>query len=122
MIEFIKQYFVHEDHRGTIKGLINKGNWGEINFISSYANSIRGNHYHKDTIELFIISDGEIEVTLQEVKNNKLIGAVETTKVYTGNVFLVTPMINHTFKIIKNSHWFNILSKPLEQDIFTLEK
>ena len=122
MIEFIERYFSHEDHRGIIEGLINKGNWGEINFISSYANSIRGNHYHKDTIELFIILDGEIEVTLQKIKNNKVVGAAETTKVHGKDVFIINPMINHTFKIIKNSQWFNILSKPLEQDIFTLEK
>ena len=51
MIEFISNYFEHSDERGSFQGLVNFGNWEEINIISSEAHSIRGNHYHKMTTQ-----------------------------------------------------------------------
>lgn len=125
MIKFIDNYFTHEDNRGTINGLIQTGLWGEINIITSKSNTIRGNHYHKNTTELFIILDGEIEVTLQKVKNNQLIETQETVKVSTGDVFMIQSMINHTFKVLQDSQWINVLSKPMSGnnlDFFRIEE
>ena len=34
-MKIIKPYFKFEDERGSIKGIINKGNWEEINYIFS---------------------------------------------------------------------------------------
>ena len=55
MIELVSKYFIHEDDRGRFEGLVNFGQWEEINIIKTKANTIRGNHYHKDIKELFII-------------------------------------------------------------------
>lgn len=123
MIEFVERYFTHEDYRGTIDGLINTGTWGEINIIFSKMNTIRGNHYHENTTELFIVLDGRIEVITQKVKNNKNIGVEERVFVIAGDVFVIEPNTNHIFNIVKNSKWINVLSKPLsatEPDIFNV--
>ena len=125
MIKFIDNYFTHKDNRGTIKGLIQTGLWREINIVTSESNTIRGNHYHKNTTELFIILDGEIEVTLQKVKNNQLIDTYENVKVSTGDVFIIQSMINHTFKVIQDSQWINVLSKSMNEnnrDFFRIEE
>ena len=72
MITFVDHYFEYEDPRGSITGLINQGNWKEVNLITSSKNSIRGDHYHKRTTELFIILEGEIEVISQRVVDEKI--------------------------------------------------
>jgi dTDP-4-dehydrorhamnose 3,5-epimerase-like enzyme len=116
MIEFIERYFTHSDDRGTLEGLVNFGTWKEINMIDSDAGIERGNHYHKETGELFIVLDGEILVTVQKIENGELIGDIEKVKVKKGDVFLIKPMLNHIFYILKKSRWINVLSKPIDDD------
>ena len=116
MIEFIKNYFNYSDSRGAIKGIINEGSWQEINQISSKSGAIRGDHFHKETKELFIILDGEIDISLQRVKNNKKTGLVKQLVVKAGDVFLIEPFILHTFTIVKDAKWLNVLSKRIETD------
>jgi dTDP-4-dehydrorhamnose 3,5-epimerase-like enzyme len=58
-------YQTFQDERGELVGLINQMHWEEFNYIESRAGSVRGNHYHKETQELFFIIEGEgrIEIT-----------------------------------------------------------
>ena len=46
------------DSRGQMLGVINDGQWEEINFISTAASCLRGGHYHRDTRELFLLISG----------------------------------------------------------------
>jgi len=110
LLKFVDNYFIHEDDRGSIKGLVNFGNWKELNLIESKAGCIRGNHYHKTTTELFLILKGEIKIQTQQVINGQLEGKVEENIVTKGKVFLIEPFINHTFIILKDSKWINVLS------------
>ncbi len=111
MIEFISNYFEHSDERGSFQGLVNFGNWKEINIISSEAHSIRGNHYHKYTDELFIILEGRIKITLQNVLTNKKLGKKKKTfEVLKGDVFFIKKNVNHIFETIEFSKWINVLS------------
>jgi mannose-6-phosphate isomerase-like protein (cupin superfamily) len=121
MIKFIDHYFQYSDERGSLLGLINQGNWEEINLITSQQDVIRGNHYHKDTIELFIILDGEIEVTVNLIDSQ----LSETYTVHGGDVFIIEPMVNHTFNVKKDSQWLNALNKKTNQehpDIHRIQK
>ena len=70
MITFYKNYFHNADSRGLIKGIINEGNWQEINYFETTKNQIRAEHYHKETDELFIILKGKIKITLEKIDNN----------------------------------------------------
>lgn len=110
MVEFITNYFQHDDGRGSIKGLVNFGDWKELNLIDSEPGEIRGNHYHENTDELFVILDGLIKIKTQEVSSDCLIGEVEEFKVKAGDVFLIKKNINHIFEIIEPSRWINALS------------
>jgi len=80
MIKILEPYFLFEDERGFLKGLINFGNWHEINLIYSQANSIRGNHYHKETEEIFIILEGKIKVTLPPLSQERRIEIIKIIK------------------------------------------
>lgn len=114
MLKLIKRYFMHTDKRGTLEGLVNFGEWKEINLISSLAGVERGNHYHKETLELFIILEGEINVILEKVKDGKLIGNKIEMIVKGGDVFLIDPFINHTFRVLDEAKWLNVLSKKID--------
>ena len=117
MIEFIPNYTKHFDKRGYFLGLINFGNWEEINFICSEAGTIRGNHYHENTDELFIILEGNIKVILQKVLGKKdLENKQKTFNVKEGDVFLIKKNVNHIFEIIEHSKWINVLSQKINKE------
>jgi len=115
MIKILEPYFLFEDERGFLKGLINFGNWHEINLIYSQANSIRGNHYHKETEEIFIILEGKIKVTLYKVCDGVI--NINSKKEYIfekEQVFLVEKNVLHIFEILEDARWINILSKKTD--------
>ena len=116
MIEFIPSYFKYSDKRGSFKGIINTGTWEEINIVCSDADTVRGDHYHSYTDELFFILEGKIKITLQKVLRNKEIDCEKKVfEVKEGDVFLIKKNVNHIFEIIEYSRWINILSKKINQ-------
>ena len=117
MIEFIPNYFELSDDRGSFHGLVNFGTWKEVNIICSEAGTIRGNHYHKNTDELFIILEGKIRITLQAVFSDEELDAEKkTVDVQTGDVFKIEKNVNHIFETIEYSKWINVLSQKLNKD------
>lgn len=114
MLKVIKRYFMHKDKRGTLEGLVNFGEWKEINLISSLAGVERGNHYHKETLELFIILEGKVNIVLENVKDSKLVGNKTKQIVSKGDVFLIEPLVNHTFYVVEEARWINVLSKKID--------
>ena len=116
MIEFIPNYFEYSDDRGSINGLVNFGTWKEINIIYSEAGTVRGNHYHKNTDELFLVIEGKIKITLQKVLDDKeLANEKKTFDVQEGDVFLIKKNVNHIFETIDNSKWINVLSQRINK-------
>ena len=123
MIKFIDRYFSAPDQRGVIEGLINFGTWEELNYIRSDKGIIRGNHYHKHTLEAFIILSGKLKISLQKVINGQLDGEIEDYIVEKRQVFLINPLTLHVFNILEDSEWINVLSKRMDQnnpDIYRL--
>lgn len=115
MIKFISNYFEHSDLRGSIKGLVNFGEWREINIIESKANTERGNHFHLYTEELFIILEGRIKITLHRIVD----GTIDTSsavcyEAVAGDVFLIEAQVNHLFNVLEDSKWLNVLSHPTD--------
>ena len=95
---------------GSILGISNKFNIEEINLIESKSGSVRGNHYHKKSFELFFIIEGEIEVIVQKISNDGLVGKQEKFTVKENDIFIIKPYIVHRFNILKDSKWLNALS------------
>ena len=117
MIEFIPNYIDYSDKRGSFLGLINFGNWKEINIICSEADTVRGDHYHENTDELFLILEGKIKITLQKVLDKKVLdNEKKTFDVQEGDVFLIKKNVNHIFETIEYSKWINVLSQKLKID------
>lgn len=101
------------DIRGSFLGVVNEGQWQEVNYIESKAGTVRGNHYHKKTQELFFIISGEIHINVKDV-HDKSINEFIAKK---GDIFIIEPYEIHTFNILRDSSWINALSlKMCEQD------
>lgn len=109
----ISPYFNFKDQRGSINGILNFGNWQEINHVFSKKNTVRADHYHKETEEIFIIIEGNIQVTYFPVNNPEL---KKTKTVKKGDVFLFETYIYHKFEVIEDSVWYNVLSKKINAD------
>jgi len=114
MYKVVNSYFYHQDPRGSITGIINTGLWGELNYITSVKNTIRGGHYHKETEELFFIFKGIIKTTFEKVHDNKKTGEAEVRHFNAGDAFLVSCNVCHTFEVLEDSVWINVLSKKID--------
>lgn len=47
----LSPYRQFSDSRGRMLGVINDGQWEEINYIETAASCTRGAHFHRDTRE-----------------------------------------------------------------------
>jgi len=115
--DLISPYFYFKDERGRIHGIIRGYSWEEINYVESLKQQVRGNHYHKKTVEGFYIIEGEIKVILKELPEGKNKEFIVTA----GDAFMIKPGTLHTFEILEDSKWINMLSKPMgdvDKDIF----
>jgi dTDP-4-dehydrorhamnose reductase len=116
----IKYRFCYFDDRGAIINIFQNKIWEEMNYIDSRKSYIRGNHYHKETIEGFYIIKGKIKVhVINIISNDERL--FEVTK---GDSFLIYPNEIHIFEILEDSSWINLLSKSLDsepKDFYRLE-
>lgn len=99
------------DNRGGFWG-ITRESWAEANFIETIANQVRGNHYHKETYELFFIINGEIEIEIDHIHSGEHIEFCAKK----GDVFIIEPYELHTFRTKTDSQWINMLSKALDPE------
>ena len=104
-------YTTSRDGRGSFQGITNE-TWEEVNLIETYANQIRGGHYHKKIRELFYIISGEIEILVEAIGG-------EHTEKFTakpGDIFIIEPMHLHTFRTLSDAVWLNMLNPALDPD------
>lgn len=119
-MRILEPYKNFTDHRGIFFGIINSGQWEEINYVETKADQVRGGHYHKETRELFFVIEGDIEVTIEKLGG-------QSRSVFTagkGSIFVVEPFEIHTFRCKMACRWINVLSKRIAdqfQDFFVLE-
>ena len=119
-MKWVNPYKMMQDERGRFLGITNSGPWNEINMLESRAGAVRGGHYHKHTTEAFYIICGKIEIEIRNLDNN----TIEVFSAKQDDVFIIEPMEIHTFKILTDSKWINMLSSSMDQtngpiDIFS---
>lgn len=105
----LSTYMTRQDERGGFWGITQEG-WAEVNFIETAAGQVRGNHYHKETRELFFIVSGEIEIVVDDLRS----GAHHEMTVTKGDVFIIEPYELHTFRTRTAAQWINMLSVPVD--------
>jgi len=105
----IAPYQTREDNRGRLVGLMNEGTWEEFNYLETKPGQTRGNHYHKHTVEVFFILDGEIDVDIVRPDGTQLHDHIAA-----GDIVLIEQAEIHTFHCLTATRWINALSKRFE--------
>ncbi|XGB41668.1 MAG: WxcM-like domain-containing protein [Nodosilinea sp. LVE1205-7] len=119
-IQKITSYINQSDQRGEFLGLINRGNWQEINFVKTRAGKVRGSHFHRKTNEVIFLVTGKVDIELcdcnePDKKTKLLLNAGEGVK--------ITPFIFHTFHYLEDSVHIQLLDIPFDvknQDLHSL--
>ncbi|OGC22584.1 hypothetical protein A3J90_06490 [candidate division WOR-1 bacterium RIFOXYC2_FULL_37_10] len=111
-MKIFEAYKKNASIRGLFLGIVNFGNWQEVNYIETQAGQIRGGHYHKEAMELFYIIEGNISIKVVDLKG-ELIKEFLANK---GSIFLVEPYEVHTFTCNSDCKWINVMSKKMDND------
>lgn len=106
----LEPYMMHTDPRGLVCGVTRQEWIREVNYVETVTGEVRGNHYHRETLEMFFIIDGRVRVSVRDVRTGETDERVFTK----GDIFLVEPYELHTFRILADAKWINMLSKPVE--------
>ncbi|MCL5125096.1 MAG: cupin domain-containing protein [Deltaproteobacteria bacterium] len=98
-----------KDKRGAFIGICQES-WAEVNFIKTAAGQLRGNHYHKETKELFFIISGRISVVVESTST----GEKTEFTAEANDMFMIEPGELHTFYTLTDAEWLNMLSIPMD--------
>tara|TARA_A100001011_G_scaffold272949_1_gene282257 strand:+ start:10016 stop:10390 length:375 start_codon:yes stop_codon:yes gene_type:complete len=117
----IKSKINHRDKRGLISDLIEKENINAVTYITINKNKVRGNHFHKKTIQWnYIISGRVIFVSRMRDKIKKVIGKKN-------DLVKIDTKEEHALKALNNSEILVFTKGPrggkeYENDTFRLKK
>tara|TARA_B100000963_G_scaffold318966_1_gene300455 strand:- start:3256 stop:3633 length:378 start_codon:yes stop_codon:yes gene_type:complete len=120
IIKKIKNDF--EDNRGAIRDILVKEKIDFVTIIFNKKNSVRGNHYHKKTVQYLYVLEGSVLVA------SKFEGKEIEKKILTeGDLLLNEPFEWHAIKSIEDSKLL-ILTRGLrggddyEADTFKIDE
>ena len=120
IIKKIKNDF--EDNRGAIRDILVKEKIDFVTIIFNKKNSVRGNHYHKKTVQYLYVLEGSVLVA-SKFKGKKIEKKILTE----GDLLLNEPFEWHAIKSIEDSKLL-ILTRGLrggndyEADTFKIDK
>ena len=109
-MRMLTPYKQFTDRRGAFLGIVNSDHWEEFNYVETKAGEQRGGHYHKETRELFYIIDGEIDVSIKDLKQDP----PHTFHVGPGAIFVIDPFEIHVFTCRTACRWINVLSRRID--------
>jgi len=107
-----------EDDRGSLFEFV-VGSWRQVNILTSKAGSTRGQHYHKDTREKFVVLSGEILFTLSHVVTKDQ-SQITLTRYES---LIIEPYTWHQLEFLTDSTLLSFYScefEPDKPDIFRL--
>jgi dTDP-4-dehydrorhamnose 3,5-epimerase-like enzyme len=114
LITFYQPDFVFEDNRGCLTQLVNEG-WNQVNFITTKAGVLRGDHYHIHNRELFFITKGSFNLLLEKenVKEKYLIKEKD--------FFAIEKNVNHSFEFIEDTDIISFYDIGVEKTEFKMD-
>ncbi len=118
----IKNKISHQDNRGLIIDLLENKKVNSITFITQKKGKVRGNHFHKNTIQWNYVIKGKIELYTQK-KNS----TAKKTTLLKGEIAETSKNEKHAIKALKDSEFLVFTQGPrggknYEKDTFRLLK
>lgn len=111
-----------EDERGFIQDIMVDGKFEHVTLISSKKDIVRGNHYHKKTVQYVFVLDGRLEYYYETKDGQK--GMVELEK----GDFIETPILEkHAIKTVEDTDMIVLTHGPrggdnYESDTYRLDE
>lgn len=110
-----------EDKRGRITDILEKAPIEYVTLITSKKGAVRGNHYHKKSIQYTFVLKGSLHLVTQKPK-----GKIKKEIIKTGDLAFTDMMESHALKAIENSQLLIMTRGPrgggdYEKDTYRLE-
>jgi mannose-6-phosphate isomerase-like protein (cupin superfamily) len=99
---------VHSDLRGVIADVFYNANINHVAIINSNPGAIRGNHYHKESVQHMLITSGQLEYWYKPL-DSKEPAKMHLTKV--GDLITTPAYEIHALKITENGNQFVVFSE-----------
>ena len=99
---------IHSDERGSIVDIFYNTQINHVAIINSSPSIIRGNHYHKETTQHILITEGELEYWYQPLDSEDLPQMYLAKK---GDLITTSPYEIHTLKITEKGNTFIVFSE-----------
>ena len=117
----IKRKINFSDNRGFIIDLLEKKNINAITLITQKKDKIRGNHFHKKTIQWNYLIKGKLELLTRKNKQK-----IIRTLMKEGDLVETSKNESHAIKALKNSEFLVFTQGPrggkeYENDTFRLK-
>ncbi len=112
MVEKINEYAKFKDDRGCFRGIMNTGQWQEVNHVFTNKGAVRGKHFHKHLNEVVFLLKGEMEVELVNVLDGKKSACI----VKQGEGVIIKPYQHHTMRYLTDCEQLSFLDKPFDQE------
>lgn len=98
---------VYEDERGKIIDILEKEDIEYVTLISSKKGAIRGNHFHKESIQYTYILNGKLKLVTQMPGEE-----IEKRDVKSGDLIFTPVMEKHTLVALEDSEFFVFTRGP----------
>lgn len=110
----------HQDERGNIRDIVEQIDFNGATIIKSKIGSIRGNHYHKKTIQYIFVLSGQLKAKSKKVDESMVEVVVEP-----GDLISHEQLEAHCFEAIEDSLFLVLSSglrtgKDYEKDTYRL--
>jgi quercetin dioxygenase-like cupin family protein len=118
----IHRQAAHEDDRGSITDVLEDDEVECVTLITSAEGAVRGNHYHKETIQYTYILSGRMRVFEQAPG-----GPIEERVLEPGDLLTTPPPVRHTFVALEEATFIACAHGPrrgrqYEEDTYRLKE
>jgi len=118
----------YKDDRGDISDIFYKVPIEHVAVINSNKGALRGDHYHKKTVQSMYMSKGSLKYYYREYdKSKKDWGKVKSVVIKEGEMVTTPPYEIHSLEILDNNQQFIVFTKgkrggqDYEKDTFRVE-
>ena len=112
---------LHEDARGKIVDVFYQENIHHVAVITSHKDADRGNHYHKQTTQVYLMTKGSMEYWYKPVDSDE---PAECVVIRPGDLLTTPPHEIHALRILEEDTEFVVFTsgvrggKDYESDTF----
>lgn len=106
-MEVVNKKSVFEDERGQITDILENEIIEYVTIISSKKGTIRGDHYHKESVQYIFVLNGSLKFLTQMPGEE-----IKTTLLKPGDLVLNPPMEKHALIAIEDSEFLVLTRGP----------